>query len=122
MATILVVEQDPHIRTWLCGLLNAEGHHVVEARDGREALACVDREQPALMVLDIYLPGMGGFEVILQVRKRAHSLKILVISGDIIDRYNTCETAKLLGAHSAMPEPFGADSFLQRVRSLLSPP
>jgi DNA-binding response OmpR family regulator len=122
MATILLVENDAEFRVWLWGLLSAKGYHVVEAPDGRDALSCIDHEQPELVVLDLYLPGLRGFDVIMQLRKRVPSVKVLVISDTAIDRYNDCDTAKLLGAHEVMTRPFGAESFLRCVASLLVHP
>lgn len=72
------------------------------------------------MILDIYLPDKDGLEVITCLQKRAHPVKILAISGNAIDGFNTCETAKTLGADDAIAKPFSAEVLLQRVVTLLA--
>jgi CheY-like chemotaxis protein len=119
MATVLVVDDDQQIRAWVRQLLEIKGHQVEEAGNGIEALALIDRHQPALLILDIYLPGMDGLEVLMRLKPRAHPMKILAISGNAIDGFDTCRPAKALGAQEVLAKPFSADIFLQRVEALL---
>ncbi|HWI41105.1 MAG TPA: response regulator, partial [Verrucomicrobiae bacterium] len=62
--TILVVDDEERIRTSLAGILEDEGYETVFARDGREALAMVEKEMPDLILLDIWMPKMDGLETL----------------------------------------------------------
>lgn len=122
MPTILVVDDDQQIRLWLRRLLEPKGYQVEEAGDGYAALAYLERAEPALVVLDLFMPKVEGLEIILHLRSQARSVKVLAISGNPIPGFNACEAARTFGAHDALAKPFSADLFLQRVEALLSHP
>ena len=122
MANVFVVDDDPQIRTWLRHLLEAKGYSVEEFEDGDAVQASLQQNRPDLLVLDIYLPGKEGFEIILRLKLQAHPVKILAISGNVFEGFDTCATAKLLGADDALAKPFNAETFLKRVDGLLSYP
>jgi CheY-like chemotaxis protein len=63
MRRVLVVDDEPHIRTVLCGYLEADGFAVVEAADGETALQAVHAGKPDLVLLHVMLPGIDGLEV-----------------------------------------------------------
>ncbi len=121
MATILVADDDPQIRAWIRRILESRGHQVEEARDGKEALAYLKQAEPALVVLDLFMPNVDGLEVILYLRSCAKPVKILALSANPIDGYNTCRTAEVFGAHDTMVKPFDAATFVQHVERLISP-
>lgn len=122
MPTILVVDDEPQIRAWLRSILEANGYQVEEAHDGYAALAYLERAKPALVVLDIFLPKVGGLDIIMRIRSSAKPAKILGISGNQIPGYDVCKTAKVLGADEALAKPFSAEMFLKHVETLLSKP
>ncbi|MFO0699231.1 MAG: response regulator [Nitrospira sp.] len=122
MPTIVVVDDDQQMRTWLRQILEDKGYHVQEARDGYEALASVERSEPALMVVDICLPKFSGLDIIMHLRSRHQSVKVLAISGQILNSYDIRQTAKAMGAHDTLAKPFGSEDFLQRVDALLVHP
>ena len=122
MANILVVDDDPGIRTLLCQILKAKDYAVEELDDGDAALAYIQRNQPDLLVLDIYLPGREGFEIIQYLKSTAHPVKVLAISGNVFEGYDTCATARLLGADEALAKPFDLETFMKYVETLLSRP
>jgi len=68
MATILVVEDDAANRQFLTALLGYRGHHILEAADGAEALAQVRAEHPALVIADVLMPTIDGYEFVRQLR------------------------------------------------------
>jgi two-component system OmpR family response regulator len=68
MATILVVDDDPKIRDVLRLYLEREGHRPTFAADGTEALSAARQQRPALVLLDVMLPGLDGFEVCRRLR------------------------------------------------------
>ena len=120
MANVLVVDDDPGIRTLLRQILTAKDYSVEELSDGDAALGYLQRNQPDLLVLDIYLPGKEGFEIIRHLKSIAHPVKILAISGNVFEGYDTCATARLLGADEALAKPFDAETILKHVDRLLS--
>src|SRR5579883_1354795 len=71
MATILVVDDQPPIRHLLTAFLSTKGHRILEAGDGAEALAMVRSRRPDLVITDILMPGMDGYELVRQVRSDA---------------------------------------------------
>lgn len=120
MPAILVVDDDPHLRGWLRHILESKGYQVKEAGDGEEALVCIKLAEPALVVLDIFLPNMSGLEFILYTRSCPKPPKILAISGNLFNGDKMCRTAEVLGAQDALAKPFSAETFLQRVEALVS--
>ena len=70
MPKVLVIDDDATIRVLLENLLALEGHHVILASDGESGLRRVEEEQPDLVVLDVMMPGMDGFEVLSRLRER----------------------------------------------------
>jgi DNA-binding response OmpR family regulator len=116
-ATIVVVEDDPNIADLLDMYLRRDGHRVVQAADGEAALAAVGRERPALVVLDIGLPGsIDGFEVCRRLRANsAVPVMMLTARGDEIDRVLGFE----LGADDYVTKPFSPREIAARVKAIL---
>jgi DNA-binding response OmpR family regulator len=81
-ATVILADDDPNLRAVYAPLLRAVGHTVLEASDGREAVALVRAKRPELLILDIWMPALNGFEVLEQLRYEpaASHLKVLVLS------------------------------------------
>ena len=102
-ATILVVDDDQIVRDLLSDFLSRRGYRVLAAHDGAAALSLVD-EQPRLVVLDIYMPGMNGVKVLREIRAKRYAGGVIVLSG--------CQEEKLLeellnmGAVEFMAKPF----------------
>ena len=78
MRRVLVVDDEPHIRTVLRGYLEADGFAVTEAADGESALSALRESQPDLVLLDVMLPGIDGLEVLRQLRTSSNAYVILV--------------------------------------------
>ena len=116
-ATIVVVEDDPNIADLLDLYLRRDGHRVIQAADGGSALAAVQRERPALVVLDIGLPGaIDGFEVCRRLRATSSvPVMMLTARGDEIDRVLGFE----LGADDYVTKPFSPREIAARVKAIL---
>jgi DNA-binding response OmpR family regulator len=112
---LLVVEDDDPIRTALRWALEDEGYDVAEAVSGEEAVAVVATAAPDLMVVDLMLGSMDGFEVIREVR-RDHDLPIIVVSA----RADTADivTALEAGADDYVTKPFQVKEITARLRAL----
>lgn len=115
--TILVVEDDPSITMGLELNLTAEGYQVVVAQDGIEGLEKAKGPEIDLIVLDVMLPKLNGFEVLRELRRTGHDVPVLMLSarGAEIDKVMGLE----LGAEDYVTKPFGVAEFLARVRAVL---
>ena len=112
---LLVVEDDDHIRTALRWALEDEGYDVAEAAGGEEACEAVTLAVPDLMVVDLMLGAMSGFDVIRHVR-RSHDLPIIVVSAraDTTDIVDALEA----GADDYVTKPFEVKEITARLRAL----
>jgi len=112
---ILVVDDEPAIRRFLHTSLSAQGYRVHEAEDGASALASLRRSPVDVLVLDLGMPGMDGFEVIRQLRESGSALPIVVLSV----RADEAGKVKALdmGADDYVTKPFGMDELLARIRA-----
>src|SRR4051794_9199792 len=117
---VLVVDDDPGLRSLLVDVLKGEGFEVTEAADGERALAAVQDSRPALVVLDVDLPGLSGYEVCFQLRGRFGALPILLLSGERVESYDRV-AGLLLGADDFMQKPFAVDELLARARRMIKP-
>jgi two-component system response regulator VicR len=117
MSRVLVVEDDAAILRGLADNLDGEGYEVRTARSGEEGLRIIRDEHPDLVVLDLMLPGMSGFEVCRRVRREANRTPILVLTarGEEVDRVTGLD----LGADDYVTKPFSVAELLARVRALL---
>ncbi|MCM2313642.1 MAG: response regulator transcription factor [Thermoanaerobaculia bacterium] len=113
---ILVVEDDLAIRRAIVAQLRGESYDVIEAGDGRDALAAAGKDRPDLILTDLAMPVMDGFELIAALRK-AVSTPIIVLSvrGGETDRVRALD----LGADDFVAKPFSVAELLARVRAQL---
>jgi DNA-binding response OmpR family regulator len=116
-AIILVVEDDPHILLGLAEVLGSDGFEVVSCERGDRALAAVQKHRPALIILDVMLPGASGYDVCRDLRKTKVTTPILMLTakGQEIDKVVGLE----LGADDYVTKPFGVRELLARIHALL---
>lgn len=113
---ILVVDDDAKLVHLVRTYLERDGHRVVEASDGRAALAAVALEQPALLVLDVMLPEVDGLSVLAALRRTSRTPVVMLSArGTVHDRIEGLE----LGADDYLPKPFSPAELVVRVRRLL---
>jgi two-component system alkaline phosphatase synthesis response regulator PhoP len=115
--TILVVEDDPSITMGLELNLAAEGFRVILAHDGEEGLERARQQGIDLVILDVMLPRLNGFEVLRALRRLGHHVPVLMLSarGAEIDKVMGLE----LGAEDYVTKPFGVAELMARVRAVL---
>jgi DNA-binding response OmpR family regulator len=115
--TILVIEDDPSITMGLELNLRAEGYEVMLAHDGEEGLAKARSEDIDLLILDVMLPRLNGFEVLRVLRGEGSEIPVLMLSarGAEMDKVMGLE----LGAEDYVTKPFGLAELLARVRAIL---
>lgn len=114
--TILVVDDEPQIRRVLRATLSSYGYDAVEAKDGQEAIEMVIRERPALILMDVNMPGMNGLEACRKIR--------LSFDGPIIMvTVRNSERDKVLaldaGADDYVVKPITMGELLARIRAVL---
>ena len=117
MATVLVVDDEPEIRTSLRGILAEEGLRVLEAEDGRQALELIRHENPELVILDIWMPEVDGLQLLQQLEHEASPPEVVMISGH--GNIETAVKATKLGAFDFIEKPFSLDGLLRVVNRAL---
>jgi two-component system KDP operon response regulator KdpE len=113
---VLVVDDDEKILKLLRINLAREGWHVITARDGSEVFPIVERDPPDIIILDIMLPKVDGFEVCQQLRKWSQ-VPIIGLSArsDMEDKVKCLN----LGADDYITKPFGIDELIARIKAVL---
>ena len=114
---ILIVEDDAHIALGLEEILKAEDFATATCRRGDEVLAAALKHKPALIVLDVMLPGLSGFDACRQLRAKKVAAPILMLTakGQELDKVIGLE----LGADDYVTKPFGVRELLARIHALL---
>ena len=114
---ILVIEDDLSILTGLSMNLKFEGYDVLQAQDGRTGLQRALDEQPDLLVLDVMLPKMNGYEVIKELRQRGRDIPVVMLSARGMEHDKILGLE--LGADDYVVKPFGVQELLARIKAVL---
>jgi DNA-binding response OmpR family regulator len=119
---IVIADDEPNILVSLEYLMKREGHEVVLARTGTEALEAIRREKPALVLLDVMMPGKSGHEVCQAVRadELLSGVKILMLTAK--GRDTDIAMGLGVGADGYMTKPFSTKDLAARVREMLGTP
>ncbi|WP_307817766.1 response regulator transcription factor [Nocardia acididurans] len=114
---MLVVEDDPNVRSTLDQLLRFEGYRVVLAENGVAALAVIEQQQPDAALVDVMMPELDGLSLCRMLRRRGNRLPILVLTArhQVGDRVAGLDA----GADDYLCKPFDIEELLARVRALL---
>jgi two-component system, OmpR family, alkaline phosphatase synthesis response regulator PhoP len=114
---VLVVEDDLSILTGVSMNLRFEGYEVLQAQDGARGLQLAVQESPDLIVLDVMLPQMNGYEVLRELRGRGLRTPVLVLSAKGLERDKVLGLD--LGADDYVVKPFGVAELMARVKAVL---
>ena len=114
---ILIVEDDPHILLGLEEILKSEDFEVAVCNRGDQAIDAFNQHRPALLLLDVMLPGMSGYDICkhLRAKKVATPILMLTAKGQEIDKVVGLD----LGADDYVTKPFGVRELLARIQALL---
>lgn len=114
---VLIVEDDPHILLGLEEVLQSEGFEVGVCNRGDQAIDAFTKQHPALLVLDVMLPGLSGYDICRQLRARKITTPILMLTakGQELDKVVGLD----LGADDYVTKPFGVRELLARIHALL---
>jgi DNA-binding response OmpR family regulator len=116
VSTVLVVDDEPIVRDVVVRYLERDGYRTLQAASGDEARDMLEREPPALVVLDVMLPGLSGLELCRWIRSRSDvPIVMLTALGDETDRIVGLE----LGADDYLTKPFSPRELAVRVRNLI---
>ena len=114
---LLIIEDEAPMRTALVETLKAEGYRVLSAADGPTGLELACTEPFDLVLLDVMMPGLDGFAVCRELRKRGRSMPVLMLTakGQVDDRVDGLDS----GADDYLVKPFSLRELLARIRALL---
>ncbi|HIF62868.1 MAG TPA: UDP-3-O-[3-hydroxymyristoyl] N-acetylglucosamine deacetylase [Deltaproteobacteria bacterium] len=116
--SILIVDDDASVRESMGGVLRDEGYSVSEAADGHAALESLAAELPGLVLLDVWMPGLDGIDLLARIREIYEDLPVVVVSGH--GNVETAVRATRLGASDFLEKPFSIDGLLRSVGRALS--
>jgi DNA-binding NarL/FixJ family response regulator len=115
---VLVVDDDASARELIVALLRDAGYETEEAATGEDALAAARERPPTLAVLDVWLPGISGYEVCRILRNEfGRALSIMFVSGERVESYDRV-AGLLIGADDYLVKPFAPDELVARVDGL----
>ena len=117
--TVLIADDEPNIVISLEFLLEQDGYRVLVARDGNEALEAIEREVPDLVLLDVMLPRLSGYDVCQRIRENPAWTKIRVIMLTARGREVEVTKGLALGADAYVTKPFSTRDLLDQVRRQL---
>lgn len=113
---VLIVDDEKNIVSSLQGILSDEGYHVNSTEDGLKALDMIHADPPDLVLLDIWIPGMDGIEVLKTIKTDHPETEVLIMSGH--GTIDTAVKATKLGAFDFIEKPFSLDQLVQSVESV----
>jgi DNA-binding NarL/FixJ family response regulator len=122
IGTIFVVDDDDGFRSYVADLLENAGYRAEQLDNGSAVLAAAAADQPAVVVLDVQLPGLNGYEVCRELRDRfGDEVRVLLVSGERTDALDR-SAGLLLGADDYMIKPVDGGELIARVRRLVTTP
>jgi two-component system, cell cycle response regulator DivK len=116
---ILVVEDEEDNRQILRDLLASSGYEMVEAKDGEQALAAVDQHRPDLILMDIQLPIMDGYEATRRIRANPANKRIPIIAVTSYALSGNESIALAAGCDAYVPKPYSPRELLAKIREFL---
>ena len=118
MAKILVTDDSALMRTVLKNFISKEGHEVIEAKEGNEAVKKFKEEKPAMVFLDIVMPnGMDGIEALKQIKKLDKDAKVVMVTS--VREQKEFDEAKKQGVKAYINKPFAKDEIVKALKENL---
>lgn len=116
-ARVLIVDDDPVVRELLAAVLDDGESDLVEAADGFEALRLAAERHPDVVVLDVMMPGMTGFEVARRIRANPELSKTTIVILTALDTASSRSESESAGADAYVTKPFSALDLIKLVQS-----
>jgi excisionase family DNA binding protein len=111
---VLIVDDDARLREYVRVNLEMEGYTVIEAGNVDEGLSAVDEQPPDLILLDVMMPGVDGWEMLRRVQERHGSIPVVMFSGKVDEPDATAR-----GAHGFIGKPFDPQQLIDKAKQLL---
>ncbi|SMD42860.1 Response regulators consisting of a CheY-like receiver domain and a winged-helix DNA-binding domain [Aquiflexum balticum DSM 16537] len=118
MNKILIVDDEPNILLSLEFLFKKEGFRVFIARDGEEAMGIIEENHPELVVLDIMMPKVDGYEVCKYIKEKNREVKVVFLTAK--SKQQDVQKGLDLGADLYLTKPFSNKNLVSKVKSLLN--
>jgi two-component system cell cycle response regulator DivK len=117
--TVLLVEDNPHNRKIFSGMLTHSGFEVVEAEDGQQALDAVAKSLPDVILMDLSIPGVDGWEVTRRLKADARSQPVPIIALTAHAMRGDEERARAAGCDHYLAKPISPKKVVEEVRKIL---
>jgi DNA-binding response OmpR family regulator len=118
MNKILIIDDEPNILLSLEYLFKREGYVVFIARDGEEAMGIIEENEPELVILDIMMPKVDGYEVCRHLKKNHKDVKVIFLTAK--SKQQDIQKGMDLGADLYLTKPFSTKDLANRVKTLLN--
>jgi DNA-binding response OmpR family regulator len=120
MEKILIVDDEPNILLSLEFLMKKQGYNVFIARNGKEALEIITNESPAVVILDIMMPEVDGYEVCEYIKTHHSGTKVIFLTAKT--KESDIQKGLEMGADLYLTKPFSTRNLVQKVKDLLVNP
>ncbi|HVV58077.1 MAG TPA: response regulator [Gaiellaceae bacterium] len=114
---VLVVDDDARVREFIRVNLEMEGYAVVEAADGGEALQAIEGQAPDLILLDVVMPGVDGWQMLQRMQEQHGSIPVIMFSGKVDEQ--SVDDAAHRGALGFIGKPFDPQQLIDRAKQLV---
>ena len=114
---VLVVDDDDRLREFMRVNLELEGYTVLEAASGEEALDAIEGQAPALVLLDVVMPGIDGWQMLQRMQERHGSIPVIMFSGQVDS--TVAGDAEQRGARGFIGKPFDPHQLIERAKQLV---
>jgi excisionase family DNA binding protein len=114
---VLVVDDDPRLRQYVRVNLESEGYTVREAEGGEQALAAIEDQKPDLVLLDVVMPGIDGWQMLQRMQERHGSIPVIMFSGKV--EPESPDQAARRGAQDFVGKPFDPQELINRAKTLV---
>jgi len=114
---VLVVDDDPRLREFMRVNLEMEGYSVREAASADEALEALEDQAPELVLLDVVMPGVDGWQMLQRMQERHGSIPVIMFSGQV--DANSASEAEERGARGFVGKPFDPQQLIERAKQLV---
>jgi DNA-binding NarL/FixJ family response regulator len=115
---VLIADEDPKSRDELARVLESAGYDIIQVASGEEALQAVRETKPSIVLLEIPLGGLSGYEVCRTLREEARETPVVFVSGARTESYDRV-AGLLVGADDYIVKPYAPDELLTRVRQIV---
>jgi PleD family two-component response regulator len=118
--SILIVDDNPDNLRLLSGILSTSGYRVRPVSNGAHAIVSIEKESPALILLDIMMPGMDGYEVCRELKSNEQTASIPIIFISALDEISNKTRAFSIGGVDYITKPFNSEEVLARIKTHLT--